>query len=111
LQNPELVKHFLRATQRGAAYTTEHPDEAYELLCQAKPHLRQPMYQKIFTRTLPFFSRSLHNIERDWEKVGRYTKHLNIIDDAFDIAQCYTNSFLPDKPHADLAAIACCIEK
>jgi ABC-type nitrate/sulfonate/bicarbonate transport system substrate-binding protein len=109
LQQPELVQHFLKATQRGAAYTTEHPEKAYELLCQAKPQLRSPLYQTIFMRTLPFFSRSLHNIERDWTKVGRYTKHLNIIDETFEINQCYTNQFLPEKPHANLQAIACCI--
>lgn len=109
LQQPELVKQFLKATQRGAAYTTEHPEKAYELLCQTKPQLRSNLYQTIFMRTLPFFSRSLHNIERDWTKVGRYAKHLNIIDDAFDINQCYTNQFLPEKPYTDLQAIACCI--
>ena len=111
LQKPDLIKQFLKATLRGAAFTTEQPEDAYELLCQAKPHLRSAMYQNIFMRTLPFFSRTLHNIERDWHKVGKYTKHLNVIDDMFDITQCYTNSFLPEKPHADLKPIAYCIEE
>lgn len=110
LQQPELVRGFLNATQRGAAYTRERPEEAYELLCQAKPQLRTPMYQKIFTYTLPVFSGSLHNVERDWDKVGRYTKHLNIIDKDFDISQCYTNAFLPKVPYSDLEPIACCLE-
>lgn len=110
LQNPELVRGFLNATQRGAAFTTEHPEEAYELLCQAKPQLRTPMYQKIFTHTLPFFSRSLNNVERDWNKVGRYTQHLNIIDKNFYVSQCYTNDFLPQVPYSDLKPIACCLE-
>lgn len=110
LQNPSLVKGFLRATQRGAAFTTEHPEEAYERLCQAKPQLRTPLYQRIFTHTLPFFSRTLHNVERDWTKVGRYTQHLKIIDKNFDISQCYTNEFLPKVPHADLTPIACCLD-
>ncbi|WED43765.1 ABC transporter substrate-binding protein [Legionella cardiaca] len=109
LQQPELVRGFLKATQRGAAFTTEHPEEAYELLCQAKPQLRAAVYQKIFMRTLPFFSRTLLNVDRDWNKVGRYTKHLNIIDESFDIAQCYTNRFLPEIPHSDLKPIACCL--
>jgi ABC-type nitrate/sulfonate/bicarbonate transport system substrate-binding protein len=110
LQQPELMQSFLKATQRGAAYTTEHPEEAYELLCQAKPNLRTPMYQKIFMRTLPFFSRSLLNVDRDWNKVGRYTKHLNIINEAFDISQCYTNQYLPNTPYSNLEPIACCLE-
>jgi ABC-type nitrate/sulfonate/bicarbonate transport system substrate-binding protein len=110
LQQPELIQRFLRATQRGAAFTTEHPEEAYELLCQAKPQLRTPMYQNIFMRTLPFFSRTLLNVDRDWDKVGRYTKHLNIVDETFDISQCYTNRFLPETPYSDLKPIACCLE-
>lgn len=110
LQQPELVQGFLRATQRGAAFTTERPEEAFELLCQAKPQLRTPMYQKIFTHTLPFFSRTLHNVERDWDKVGRYTQHLNIIDQSFALSQCYTNEFLPEAPYSDLQPIACCLE-
>ena len=109
LEQPELIKGFLKATQRGAAFTTERPDEAYELLCQNKPNLRTHLYQTIFTRTLPFFSRALLNIDRDWNKVGRYTKHLNIVDDTFDISQCYTNSFLPERPYSDLQPITCCI--
>lgn len=110
LQQPELIKSFLNATQRGAMFTTEHPDEAFELLCQMKPNLRTEMYQKIFTRTLPFFSRTLINVERDWSKVGRYARHLNIVDNEFDITHCYTNKYLPEKPYSDLKPIACCIE-
>jgi ABC-type nitrate/sulfonate/bicarbonate transport system substrate-binding protein len=110
LEKPNLVRGFLNATQRGAAYTTEKPDEAYELLCQAKPQLRTAMYQKIFTRTLPFFSRTLINVDRDWNKVGRYTRHLGIVDEQFDVATCYTNQFLPEMPHSELKPIACCID-
>jgi ABC-type nitrate/sulfonate/bicarbonate transport system substrate-binding protein len=111
LQSPELIQGFLNATQRGAAFTTEHPEAAYELLCEAKPHLRTPMYKTIFMRTLPFFSRSLLNVDRDWNKVGRYTRHLNIIDEAFDITQCYTNRFISETPYSDLKPIACCLEE
>lgn len=109
LKQPELLKGFLNATHRGASYTTEHPDEAFELLCQAKPQLSSEMYKKIFIRSLPFFSRNLLNIDRDWNKVGLYTKHLKIIDQNVDITQCYTNQFLPTVPHSDIEPIACCL--
>lgn len=109
MQQPGLIRGFLNATQRGAAFTTEQPDKAYELLCQAKPGLRTAMYQTIFNRTLPFFSRNLLNIDRDWAKVGRYARHLGVVDDTFGIGSCYTNELLPDKPHADIKPVACCI--
>ncbi|MDF1756711.1 MAG: ABC transporter substrate-binding protein [Legionellaceae bacterium] len=110
LAKPELLQGFLRATQRGAAFTTEKPEEAYELICQAKPQLRTEMYHKIFIRTLPFFSRNLLNVERDWNKVGRYTKHLGIIDEKFDVSKCYDNQYLPESPHSDIKPISCCLE-
>jgi ABC-type nitrate/sulfonate/bicarbonate transport system substrate-binding protein len=109
LKSPEILKGFLNATQRGVAYTTEHPDEAFELLCQAKPQLRSELYKKIFIRTLPFFSRNLLNVDRDWNKVGLYTKHLDIIKPDFEIKNCYTNQYLPNVPHSDVEAIACCL--
>lgn len=109
LNEPKVLEGFLSATQRGTAFTTEQPEEAFELLCQAKPQLRTDMYQKIFYRTLPFFSRTLLNVERDWKKVGRYSQHLGILDAEFDVQQCYTNSFLPEQPHSDMEAIACCL--
>lgn len=110
LQQPDLVRRFLNATQRGAAFTTEQPDIAWELMCQMKPALRTPLYQTIFTHTLPFFSRNLLNVDRDWNKVGRYAQHLGVVDGSFNIGSCYTNDLLPVSPHSDLRAIACCIK-
>lgn len=103
--NAELVKGFLRAICRGAAFTTEHPEEAFELLCQNKPQLRSAMYHKIFLHTLPFFSRNVLNVERDWKKVACYVKHLGIISEIFDVAACYSNDFLPNQPYSDLQPI------
>lgn len=109
LEKPELIQAFLRATQRGAALTTEQPEEAYECLCQAKPQLRTPLYHKIFMHSLPFFSRNLLNVERDWDKVGRYTKHLKIVDENFAVTDCYTNQFLPKTPYSEIPAVADCL--
>ncbi len=109
LKETETIEGFLRATQRGVAFTTEQPEEAFELLCQAKPQLRTETYKKIFIRTLPFFSRTLFNVERDWNKVCRYAKHLGILDTEFDINTCYTNRYLPEKPYSDLEPVACCL--
>lgn len=109
LDYPETIQAFLKATQRGVAFTTEQPEKAFELLCQNKPLLRSALYQKIFLHTLPFFSRSMQNVERDWDKVGRYMRHLTIVNDSFDIETCYTNQYLPTVPHCDLQPIASCI--
>lgn len=105
----DMLGKFMRATQRGAAFTTEHPDEAYESLCIVMPRLRTDLYKKIFFRTLPFFSRNLLNVDRDWNKVGRYTKHLGIIPQEFDVRDIYTNQYVPESPFCELSPIACCL--
>ncbi|MCW8451847.1 ABC transporter substrate-binding protein [Legionella quinlivanii] len=110
-QQEHIIKGFLRATQRGAAYTVENPEEAFECFCEQKPQLRNALYKTIFMRSLPFFSRNLLNIERDWDKVGRYTRHLGITDRQFAITDCYTNSFLPAAPYSALEPVACCIRE
>lgn len=105
MQQPDLIKAFLSATQRGMAFTTERPEEAYEVLCCSKPQLRTALYKRIFMHTLPFFSRTLTNVERDWNKVGRYCEHLGIINSDFSITDCYTNELLPEKPHSDIKMV------
>lgn len=108
-QKPHVIKGFLNATHRGAAYTTEHPEEAFELLCQTKPQLRNELFKKIFIRTLPFFSRSMLNVERDWNKVNRYMQHLKLVSPDFDINSCFNNQYLPVTPYSELEPIGCCI--
>lgn len=110
LKQPELIKGFLRATQRGAAFTTSYPYQAFELLCEQQPQLRQELYKQVFIHTLPFFSQDLFNVPRDWRKVGLYSQHLQIIDKEFDVNSCYSNEFLPASPYSELDAIACCLE-
>lgn len=107
--NPELIKGFLNATTRGAAFTVEEPDKAFEIFCNAKPAMRTELHKTIFIRTLPYFSRNLLNVDRDWNKVHRYSKHLGIIPDSFDLKKVYTNDYFPEMPYSDQKPIACCI--
>mmetsp|Transcript_18372 Transcript_18372/g.29896 ORF Transcript_18372/g.29896 Transcript_18372/m.29896 type:complete len:237 (+) Transcript_18372:573-1283(+) len=104
-QNPELVSAFMRAVRRGTDYTIEYPDEAWETMCQANPRLRTPLYQEIFQHTLPYFSRDLLNVERDWEKVGQFCKHLGVLDESYDQHSIYTNEYVPSTGHASVEPI------
>lgn len=107
----DMLKKFMRATQRGAAFTTEQPEKAFDILCESKPQLRSNLYKNIFTRTLPFFSRNLLNVDRDWNKVGRYTKHLGIIPKEFDVSKLYTNAYISESPYSEIEPIACCLSR
>lgn len=105
----EVINGFMQATQRGLALTLEDPEQALKYLFDAKPALKNDMNRTIFYRTLPFFSRTLMNVERDWNKVFKYTRHLGIISEDFALEDSYTNDHVPMAPHSDLQPIACCL--
>ena len=93
--NKEELTAFLAAVRRGTDFTIEYPEEAWDVMCQANPRLNNDMYKKIYQRTLPYFSRTLLNVERDWSKVSSFTKHLGVLEKDFDPAEIYTNELVP----------------
>ena len=50
-------------------FTIEFPDDAWNIMCRANPRLNNALYTKIYQRTVPYFSRDLANVTRDWNKV------------------------------------------
>ncbi len=101
--DPDRVHALMQGLQRGMAYTQESPDEAFEIMCDHNPHLRDDAFKKVFVSCLPYFSRRLENVERDWNKVGKYAQHLGVSKEA-DPSACYTNAFVPE-PHVRHAAL------
>ena len=63
------------------------------------------MARKIFANTVPFLSRTLQNVPRDWEKVHGYARHLGVIDSSVAFDDVFTNAYLPEKPFSDLQAL------
>lgn len=110
-EQPEMIKAFMRATRRGTDYTIENPDEAWELFCQQMPLLRNPIYEKVYQRTLPYFSRTLLNVDRDWEKVTKYCKHLGVAEPNFTPTECWTNEFVPMMGKPRLEPVAHCLDE
>ena len=108
-QNPETATRFMRATQRAAAFTTENPEEAFRVFCEAKPFLNTEVNRCIFYRSLPFVSRSLFNVEKDWDKVGRFARYLKIAESPFDVKSCYTNSFIRAAPYSSVTPVCCAL--
>merc|ERR1712194_456001 len=75
-ENPEKIEGLMKALRRATDFTIEHP--------------------KIYQRTLPYFSRDLRNVDRDWEKVGQFCKHLGVLETEFDQHSVWTNQFAPE---------------
>jgi ABC-type nitrate/sulfonate/bicarbonate transport system substrate-binding protein len=108
-ENSEKAKSFMRAIQRATAFTLENPEEAYNILKFVKPHLATDLHRLIFYRTLPYFSRHLLNVERDWNKVLRFATNLKIIDHSFDIKSCYNNDYVPTHPFSSVEPVCCAL--
>ena len=100
VNNEDNVRRFMRATLRGAQWTLENPEKAYDILCQNIPRLKTETFKRIYINCLPYFSRDLVNVDRDWEKVGLYAQELGITDSTMDNLSCYTNEYLPEHPHS-----------
>ncbi|MBI2790618.1 MAG: ABC transporter substrate-binding protein [Gammaproteobacteria bacterium] len=105
---PEVLQAFLAATERGASYVTQHPEEAFDMMCEGHPRLKSETQHKIFMYTLPFFSRTLLNVERDWNKVYQYTQHLGLHQGELDLAKCYTNDYIAKMPYSPIKSVMCC---
>jgi ABC-type nitrate/sulfonate/bicarbonate transport system substrate-binding protein len=103
--NKETINGFMRAMRRAMDFTIEYPDEAWDIMCQANPRLNNSLYTKIYQRTLPYFSRDLNNVQRDWSKVGDFCKHLNILEREFDQNSIWTNEHVPTTGHASVQPV------
>merc|ERR1712166_1165575 len=83
----------------------EYPEEAWAIMCRANPRLDNDMYSKIFQRSMPYFSRDLLNVDRDWEKVGQFCKHLGVLGPDDDQHALWTNEHVPDMGTPSVAPV------
>jgi pyrimidine precursor biosynthesis enzyme len=91
-ENPEKLRKFMRAVKRATNLVLSSPEEAYRVYIDIKPEMASAVNRKIFERSYAYFSKDLKNVQRDWEKVTRYGKRLEVLNE--DFQPNYTNEFL-----------------
>lgn len=98
-RRPEMVRKFLRATERGYLYAIEHPQESAEIL-----HKYAPDYSlEMLTMSQEFLSgKYMEDTEvwgsmsdETWDNYTDFMVEYGVIDEAISAADCYTNEFLP----------------
>ena len=98
-KRPEMVRKFLRATERGYLYAIEHPQESAEIL-----HKYAPDYSlEMLTMSQEFLSgKYMEDTEvwgsmsdETWDNYTDFMVEYGVIDEAIPAADCYTNEFLP----------------
>ncbi|KAG0672060.1 glycylpeptide N-tetradecanoyltransferase [Pichia californica] len=92
-ENPEKVKKFLKAIKKATNDVIENPEQSWKEYIDFKPQLNNELSYKQFQRCFAYFSSSLFNVHRDWNKVTNYGKRLDILP--ADYQANYTNEYVP----------------
>jgi len=94
-ERPEEARGFMRAIKSATDLTLHEPDQAFNLLCNALPRLKDETNHRIFHASLPYVAKDLATKEKDWYEVKEYMQGLKLLDSNFDVDKCYTNSLVP----------------
>jgi pyrimidine precursor biosynthesis enzyme len=91
----------MRAVKRATDDVLSNPAESYAQYIDIKPQMADPVNRKIYERSYAYFSKDLKNVSRDWEKVTKYGKRLDVLP--ADFTPNYTNEFLQWKLEGESA--------
>jgi len=96
-KNPELVKRFVRATNKSLDYAMRHPEEAARAFLFYYPKLNYEEELRCFKRIIPFilsYDGKLGYMSRqDWEKIERLLLKTGGLRTNVDVSKVYTNKF------------------
>ena len=97
-KEPAMVKAFTGATLRGLAYTSEHSDEAAELMIKAPENQLAPDVVRGQVRNLLTLMNAKpvpgKNQAADWARSLKILQGAGVIEKALDHSSYYTNAFV-----------------
>lgn len=99
-KNPELVEKFIHAAVKGYEFAIENPDEAAQILIDQEPDLDPDLVLKSqqwlstqYQDDAPQFG---IQEELRWQKVNDFMSEHDILKEALNIKEAFTNDFLPN---------------
>lgn len=66
----------MKAIKSATDFVLANPKQAWEEYGNFKPQMTSELNRKKFERCFAYFSDSLYNVHRDWNKVNNYGKRL-----------------------------------
>jgi NitT/TauT family transport system substrate-binding protein len=101
-KNPDMVKGFLRATLKGAAYAKEHPEEAIDMAQKVAPTFARKQIELqykyedswIWSKYTPKDKFGCQSME-GWTNLQNLLADNKQIDKKIDLTQLVDNSYLP----------------
>ena len=97
--DPELVRAFLRATEKGYQDTMADPQGAAEILSAHAPNYDLEMLKRSQEYLADKFMEDTDTWgwmkDEVWDNYSAFLQEYGIIEEALPADQCYTNEFLP----------------
>lgn len=98
-QKPELVRKFLRATEKGYQYSIKNPEKAVQDLLKHAPEVNpeiaigsQRYLAEQYLADAPYWG--VMEAER-WENYAQWLYEQDLIEKMLDVKDSFTNEFLP----------------
>lgn len=100
-KNPETVRAFVHAAVKGYEYAIENPSEAAAILIESEPDLDPDLVNRSQEWISPHYQDDADRWgiqdKARWENFVDFMVENEIIDEALDVDQAFTNEFLPDQ--------------
>jgi NitT/TauT family transport system substrate-binding protein len=98
--NPNLVKHMVKAFLQGLQYTIDHPDEAYQISKGYVENLDQldPAVEKqILAASIELWKadRLGYSDPQAWTNMQKLLLDMGMLKQPLDLSKAFTNEFLP----------------
>ncbi len=98
--NPEMVKKFLKATEKGYRYAIENPEESAAILQKYAPDYSLEMLtmsQKYLAEKYMEDTDTWGTMKDEvWDRYTDFMVEYGVIKEAIPASECYTNEFLPE---------------
>lgn len=96
----KIVEAFTAAAVKGYEFAIENPEEAAQILIEAEPDLDPELVKRSQEWLSPRYQDDAERFgiqERDrWQKFADFLLENEIINEAVDVDQAFTNDFLPE---------------
>ncbi len=98
--NPELVRRVVTATLKGIQYTSEHPDEAYEICTKYVDNLtaeNEAVQKQVLLNSIEQWQTTTPGYSEPaaWENMQNILLKMGLLAQPLDLTQAFSNAYLP----------------
>ncbi len=99
-ENPDLVRHMVKALLQGLEDTLANPDEAYQLSKAHIPNLAeadQAVQKEVLARSIDLWQaeRPGFSDEQSWQNMQDTLLKMGLLQNQLDLGKAFTNEFVP----------------